>query len=225
MFKQSKALLKRSIITFKKEKLPVDEAEDFTPWLAEEKNLELLGEAIQMELELVGTEQSVGNFKVDILAKEMNSDQYVVIENQLEKTNHDHLGKLLTYAAGHSARTVIWIAQELKEEHRKTLDWLNEKTAEGLEFFGLEVELWQIGDSKPAPKFNLVSQPNDWAKRIVQSENLSELTETKILQQEFWKGLKEYMKLNKTCLNLIKPRPQHWYVVAVGKQGKNAEIR
>ena len=196
-----------------------DEAEDFTPWLAEEENLELLGQAIQTELELVGTEQSVGDFKVDILAKEMDSNQYVVIENQLEKTNHDHLGKLLTYAAGHSAKTVIWIAEELKEEHRKALDWLNEKTAEGVEFFGLEVELWQIGDSKPAPKFNLVSQPNDWAKGVVQSENFSELTETKILQQEFWKGLTEYMKLNKTFLNLQKPRPQHWYTLAVGKPG------
>ena len=110
---------------------------------------------------------------------------------------------------------MIWIAEELKEEHRKALDWLNEKTVEGIEFFGLEVELWQIGDSQPAPKFNVVSQPNDWAKRVVQSDN-SELTELKILQQEFWKGLTEYMKLNKTFLNLRKARAQHWYTLAVG---------
>ena len=196
-----------------------DEAGDFTPWLATEENLELLGNAIQMDLELVGSEQSVGDFKVDILAKEMDSNQYVVIENQLEKTDHKHLGQLLTYAAGHSAKAVIWIAEKLTEEHRKALDWLNEKTSEEVEFFGLEIELWRIGDSKAAPKFNLVSQPNDWAKRIVQSENYTKLTETKILQQEFWTGLMEYMKSNKTFLNLRKPRPQHWYTLAIGKPG------
>ena len=196
-----------------------DEAGDFTPWLAEEENLTLLGDAIQMNLELVGSEQSVGDFKVDILAKEIDLNQYVVIENQLEKTNHNHLGQLLTYAAGHSAKAVVWIAETIREEHRRALDWLNEKTAEGVSFFGLEMELWRIGDSKAAPKFNLVSHPNDWAKRIIQSDSRSELTEIKILQQSFWTGLMEYMKENKTSLNLRKPLPQHWYTLAVGKPG------
>ena len=196
-----------------------DEAGDFTPWLAEEENLTLLGDAIQMNLELVGSEQSVGDFKVDILAKEIDSDQYVVIENQLEKTNHNHLGQLLTYAAGHSAKAVVWIADKIREEHRKALDWLNEKTVEGVSFFGLEMELWQIGESKAAPKFNLVSQPNDWVKRIIQSDSRSELTETKLLQQSFWTGLTEYMKSNKTPLKLQKPSPQHWYTFAVGRTG------
>ena len=199
-----------------------DEAGEFTPWLAEEENLALLGDAIQMDLEFVGTEQSIGNqsnFKVDILAKEVDSNQYVVIENQLEKTDHKHLGQLLTYAAGRSAKAVVWVAETICEEHRKALDWLNEKTVKGVGFFGLEIELWKIGDSKAAPKFNLVSQPNDWVKRITQSESRSELTETKILQQLFWTGLAEYMKTHKTSLNLHKPLPQHWYNLAVGRSG------
>ena len=196
-----------------------NEAGDFTPWLVEEENLALLGRAIQMNLELMGSEQSVGDFKVDILAKDIDSNQYVVIENQLEKTNHNHLGQLLTYAAGHSAKAVVWIADKIREEHRKALDWLNEKTAEGVSFFGLEMELWRIGDSKAAPKFNLVSQPNDWVKRIVQSDSRSELTETKFLQQSFWTGLVEYMKENKTPLSLQKPSPQHWYTFTVGRTG------
>ncbi len=197
-----------------------DEAEDFTPWLAEEKNLDLLGKTIQMDLELVGVEQPIGdqsNFKVDILAKEMDSDQYVVVENQLEKTDHKHLGQLLTYAAGHSAKAVVWIAEKICEEHRKALDWLNEKTVEGVLFFGLEIKLWRIGDSKTAPKFNLVSQPNEWAKRITRSEN--QLTETKILQGNFWTGLVEYMEEHKTSLKLPKPSFNHRYIFYVGKSG------
>ncbi len=201
-----------------------DEAKDFTPWLAKEENLDLLGEAIQMELELVGTEQSVGNFKVDIVAKEknsINSDQYIVIENQLEKTNHDHLGKLLTYGAGRSAKAMIWIALKLKEEHRKTLDWLNENTNEDVNFFGLEIELWRIGDSKPAPQFNLVSQPNEWAKVMAQQDKISQLGELQFLQQEFWKGFTEYMSSHKSFLHFRDPKAQNWLNFPIGKSGFN----
>ena len=199
-----------------------DEAKDFTPWLS--KHLDLLGQAVQMELELVGTEQAVGDFKVDIVAKDsLDSDQHVVIENQLEKTNHDHLGKLLTYGAGHSAKAVIWVAKKLKEEHRKALDWLNEKTGEDIGFFGLEIELWQIGDSKPAPKFNLVSQPNDWAKGIVQQDR--KLGEIQILQQEFWREFTEYINKQKSFLKFRKPRPQNWLVFSIGKAGFDGSLR
>ena len=198
-----------------------NEAGDFTPWLAKENNLALLGEAVGMELELEGTERSVGDFKVDILAKDTDSDKYIVIENQLEKTNHNHLGQLITYASGYSAKAVIWIAKEICEEHRKALDWLNEKSTGDVAFFGVEMELWKIGDSQPAPRFNLISQPNDWA-RIIQSAgnaNHRKLTETKILQKEFWTAYVEYMKENNTFLNLRTPRPQHWYTFAVGRSG------
>ncbi len=109
-----------------------DEAQDFTPWLAENENISLLGEAIGLlDLQVVGKEMPVGSFKVDILAQDTSSDsdRYVVIENQLEKTNHKHLGQLLTYASGYNAGVIVWIAEKIDEEHRKTLDWLNEKTS------------------------------------------------------------------------------------------------
>ena len=196
------------------------ESEDFTPWLAEPENLNLLGEAIKMELEPEGIEQSVGDsdFRVDILAKEVDSDEdnYVVIENQLEKTNHDHLGKLLTYASGHSAKTVIWIAEKIREEHRRALDWLNENSSDKVAFFGLEIKLFQIGDSPPAPKFNLISQPNGWFKNMQAKNTKTELTKTKSLQGEFWTKFVEYMENEKSILNLTKPRPQHWYILSVG---------
>ena len=196
------------------------EDEEFTPWLAKKKNLNLLGEAIEMNLEPVGTEHSVGNFKVDILAKatDFDEDHFVVIENQLEKTNHKHLGQLLTYASGISAKAVVWVAKEINDEHRKALDWLNENSSGDVSFFGLEMELWQIGDSPPAPKFNVVSKPNDRSRFLRQQANHSdELTETKILQEEFWTAFVEYMKSNKTSLSLRKPGPQHWYTIGVGR--------
>ncbi len=197
-----------------------DEARDFTPWLANEENLKLLSETIRIDLELIGRERSVGSFKVDILAKDTDSNKFVVIENQLEKTNHNHLGQLLTYASGYDAVAVVWIAKNICEEHKKTLDWLNEMTNDGVSFFGLEMELWQIGDSFPAPKFNLVSQPNDWARNI-NTANFSEreYTDTKLLQREFWLGLIEFMKSKNTFLSLRKARPQHWYDISVGRSG------
>jgi hypothetical protein len=134
----------------------VSEANDFTPWLAQEENLKLLGDTIGIELELESQEKSVGPFRADILCKDTVTDNWVLIENQLERTDHTHLGQLLTYAAGLNAVTIVWIAERFTEEHRATLDWLNERTDEKINVFGLEVELWRIGDSPIAPKFNII---------------------------------------------------------------------
>lgn len=194
-----------------------DEACEFTPWLAEEQNLRLLGEAIGMELELEATESRVGAFKADIVARESGTDDRVIIENQLRRTNHDHLGKLLTYASGLNARAVVWIASEIADEHRRALDWLNEITGEQFSLFGLEIELWRIGNSEPAPKFNLVCRPNDWAKSLTGSERLGESTETTLTQLEFWRGFVDFARSRGTTLSLRKPRPRHWYSLAVGR--------
>ena len=194
-----------------------DEAREFTPWLAEERNLRLLGEAIGIELEFEAAESRVGAFKADIVAKEVGTEDRVIIENQLERTNHDHLGKLLTYASGVGAKVVVWVASEITDEHRRAIDWLNEITGEQFSFFALEIELWRIGNSEPAPKFNLVCQPNDWAKSLTGSESPSEPTETKLSQLEFWKGLVDHAKGKGTALSLRKPRPQNWYSLAVGR--------
>lgn len=129
------------------------EASGFTPWLARPENLEILGETLGMDLELEAQERPVGPFRADILCKDVGTDQWVLIETQLERTDHLHLGQLLTYAAGLQAVTIVWVAAGFTEEHRATLDWLNKITDESFQFFGLEVELWRIGDSPAAPKF------------------------------------------------------------------------
>ena len=121
-----------------------NEAGSFTPWLAEGANLALLSEVLELELELEGQEQEVGPFRADILCKDAGTDRWVLIENQLERTDYTHLGQLLTYAAGLQAVTIVWIAERFTEEHRAALDWLNDITDERFNFFGIEVELWRI---------------------------------------------------------------------------------
>lgn len=167
----------------------------FTPWLAQDENIALLGDTVGLELEVEAQERQVGPFRADILCKDTANGHWVLIENQLERTDHVHLGQLLTYAAGLQAVTIVWIASHFTEEHRAALDWLNEITDERFNFFGLEIELWRIGNSPMAPKFNVICKPNDWSKRVaagaaqVERENL---TETQKLQLEFWSAFREY---------------------------------
>src|SRR5262245_9217077 len=162
------------------------EAGDFTPWLAQKDNIALLSETLGLELELEAQEKNVGPFRADILCKDTATSAWVLIENQLERTDHSHLGQLLTYAAGLEAVTIVWVAQTFTEEHRATLDWLNEITDDRFNFFGLEVELWRIGVSAPAPKFNIVSKPNDWTKQVSRGVSAisGELTPARQLQLE-----------------------------------------
>jgi hypothetical protein len=124
------------------------EAYDFTPWLAD--NLSLLGEALGLDLELAQIEPAVGAFNADITARDTGRDRHVIIENQLEPTDHGHLGQLITYAAGLDAAVIAWISPEIREEHRQAIDWLNRHTSEKIEFFAIALEVVRIGDSKPA---------------------------------------------------------------------------
>ena len=167
---------------------------DFTPWLAREENLALLGETLEINgLELEAREKSIGPFRADILCKDTDSGAWVLIENQLEKTDHIHLGQLLTYASGLEAATIIWIAKNFTEEHRSTLDWLNRITDENFHFFGLELELWRIGDSPTtAPKFNIVSKPNDWSRSVIRAAR-GELSDKEVMYSEYWKILSEVL--------------------------------
>lgn len=168
-----------------------DEARDFTPWLARPENLELLENTLGLGLEAdtVETEKDVGPFRADILCQETGSDRWVLIENQLGGTDHIHLGQLLTYAAGRRAMTVVWIAKSFTDEHRAALDWLNEITDEKLRFFGLEIELWSIGGSLPAPKFNVVSKPNNWSRKIKREEGSGAREETRKMRRAYWEAL------------------------------------
>lgn len=194
-----------------------DEARDFTPWLSQKENLAALAEAIGLELELEEQEVSVGPFAADILCKNIADDSWVLIENQIEKTDHRHLGQIMTYAAGLDAKTIIWVAQKFTEEHRAALDWLNENTAEGLSFFGLEIELWKIGTSLPAPKFNVICKPNDWSRDVKShSGATSPLSETRRRQLEFWSSFKDWAESN-TDLRLQKALPQGWITSTIGR--------
>jgi hypothetical protein len=196
------------------------ESGDFTPWLAKEENLSLLGEAIGIELELESQEKEVGPFRADILCKDTTSDNWVLIENQLERTDHIHLGQLLTYAAGLHAVTIVWIAQRFTAEHRAALDWLNEKTDDKINFFGLEIELWRIGDSPNAPKFNIISQPNDWSRAVQKAASGDgEVSPHKQLQLKFWTAFKQYMEDKGSFVRCQKPLPQHWTNHAIGRSG------
>ena len=192
------------------------EALDFTKWLAEEENLHLLSNEIGVGINLIRTEKGVGDFSSDILAEEENTGNKIIIENQLERTDHDHLGKIITYASGLDANMVIWIVKEAREEHRQAIDWLNEHTNENLSFFLIRIELWQIENSPLAPKFETISRPNDWAKEIKRSASEKNITPIKTKQLEFWGQFKAYTLDHNTTLSLSNPRHQHWLNANLG---------
>ncbi|RBI77019.1 DUF4268 domain-containing protein [Roseovarius sp. TE539] len=198
------------------------EAQHFTPWLAREDNLVLLGETLGIDLELEAVEQNVGPFRADILCKDTLSDRWVLVENQLERTDHTHLGQLMTYAAGLDAVTIVWIAARVADEHRAAMDWLNEITDSEVRFFALEVELWRIGGSPAAPKFNVVSKPNDWSRSTNEAKRAAsgdEVTETKALQLEYWQTLNTLIERRNGPLKTRSGRPQHWQNYSVGRTG------
>lgn len=189
------------------------EPDDFTPWLAKPDNINLLGDTLGIELEVEGTEYGVGEFSADIVCKDIATEgQRVVIENQLNQTDHDHLGKLMTYAAGLEASTIIWIASGFREEHRAVLDWLNEIVSDNVQIFGVTIELIRIGNSPIAPNFNIVVKPNDWIK-----SSKKELSETKKLQLDFWRELNDLIKQSATNIKPRSARPQHWQNFSIGK--------
>ncbi|QIG79644.1 DUF4268 domain-containing protein [Stakelama tenebrarum] len=198
----------------------LSESSDFTPWLAKAENLSILGETIGIELELEAQEKYVGPFRADILCKDSDNDSWVLIENQLERTDHNHLGQLLTYAAGLQTVTIVWVAAKFTEEHRAALDWLNEITNSRFRFFGLEVELWRIADSMPAPRFNVISKPNDWTRSVERAASQIDsevLSETKLQQQRYWQGLNQLLEEQGVPLRTRTARPQHWHNFSIGR--------
>jgi len=196
------------------------EASNFTPWLAQPENLRILGDTLGMDLEPEDEEVAVGPFSADIVCKNTADGTWVVIENQIKKTDHTHLGQILTYAAGLGAKTMVWVAAKFTEEHRATLDWLNENTVESISFFGLEIQLWKIGNSPAAPKFNVVSKPNDWSRAVkVQAGGVEgHVSDHKKLQFEFWTAFKAYLE-ESTKLKAQKPNYQHWMNHSIGRSG------
>ena len=192
------------------------EALDFTKWLSEEPNLAILSSAVGIELELIETESSVGSFNVNIYAQEAGTGRKVIIENQLEDTNHDHLGKVITYAAGKGAEVVVWVVARARDEHRQAIEWLNQHTDSDFGFFLVEIELWSIGDSLPAPRFNVVEQPNEWTKAIKLSEGLFETERVKL---SYWTKYREVAQATPEFLRVFnpqKPSKDHWTTLRCG---------
>ncbi|MBS2033076.1 MAG: DUF4268 domain-containing protein [Deltaproteobacteria bacterium] len=188
------------------------EAADFTPWLAE--NLAALGETLGLDLELVERESGVGDFSADIIAQESGTDRVVVIENQLEATDHSHLGQLLTYAAGKKARAVVWISPEPREEHREVIDWLNEGSL-GAEFYLVALEVLQIDSSKPAVNFRLVAFPNDWVREQRGDAQPSERMEA---YRDFYQPLLDELR-QRGFTNARAAQAQSWYAFSAGTSG------
>lgn len=192
------------------------EALDFTPWLSQDDNITLLADAIGIDITVDKTESSVGDFNVDIFASETGTDRKIIIENQLEDTNHDHLGKLITYASGKSADIVIWVVKHAREEHKAAIEWLNNHTDDSIGFFLCEIKLYRIGNSEPAVKFEVIEKPNDWTKEIKKSESINE---TQQLRYEYWVAFEDYAFKNPIFAKNFKkrkPSKNHWLNFSIG---------
>lgn len=195
------------------------EASDFTPWLSETENLNALADALGIsELALVATEHWIGDFKLDMLCSDGND--HVIIENQLEKTDHTHLGQLIAYAAGVNAKKIIWVAESFRPEHAAALQFLNDNTTEDLNFFAVQIELWRIGDSPLAPKFEVIVKPNDWMKTgREQARAAASTTPTQQLQLSFWTALAANLTEKAPHIRFQPPRAGHFLRTSLGRSG------
>ncbi len=171
-----------------------------------------------MDLELQQTEAPVGGYSLDILATDQQSNRPVIIENQLEATDHVHLGQLLTYAAGFDAEAVVWVTREFRDEHRQALDWLNQRTGEDTQFFGVVVELWKIGESLPAPHFKLVATPNEWRKATITKAGNKAVSSTERGERyrSFFQDLMDVLREEHRFTNARVGQPQSWYSFSAG---------
>ena len=196
------------------------EAHDFTRWLALEENINLLLDQIGVTAENIKTEDSAGKFNVDITAEEVNTGKKIVIENQLEKTDHTHLGQLLTYASSFDACIIVWVVGNVRDEHKRAIEWFNEHMSDEVSFFLVRTEVFRIGDSDPAVNFNVVVEPNSWSK-IVRNRDTSDkvISETKLNHLRFWESFKDYSEEIDTPLKIGRsPRAQSWYDIAIGSR-------
>jgi len=200
------------------------EAFDFTEWISKTENISLLSEEIGIEISVKETEAKTGRYIVDILAEEENKGHTIIIENQLETTDHDHLGKIITYASGYDAEIIIWIVKDVRDEHVQAIDWLNDHTDQKVNLFLIKIELWQIEDSPFAPKFQIISKPNDWAKALKESRRDADLTDTKLMQLDFWTKFKQYCQQRKAKLKLRKVFPQHWFDISFGSSSAHISL-
>lgn len=197
---------------------------NFTPWLSEPNAIALLGNALNMELEVEAVERWVGAFRADILARAIEeADHRVIIENQFGRTNHGHLGQILTYLAGiEGAKTVVWIAETIQPDHRAAIDWLNANTTEDFSFFAIEIELWRIGNSAAAPRFNIIASPNDWtrnAQKAARQVEETELAERHRIRLAYWASFADYLKEKGSAFQIRRSNRDAWFHFPIGRAG------
>ncbi|MBQ6467528.1 MAG: DUF4268 domain-containing protein [Clostridia bacterium] len=189
---------------------------DFSAWLAKQENINELGDTLNLSLNDVETEKFVGNYRCDILCKDEITGKTVLIENQLEPTNHDHLGKIITYASGLDAAVVVWVVASARDEHASAIEWLNKHTDDDLSFFLVEVHAYTIGDSEPAPQFRIIEQPNNFSKTAKALAEKGELNESQKQRLNFWNQFNDVIDARGNPFNKRKATTDHWYSVAVG---------
>lgn len=189
---------------------------DFSNWLSEPENIGYLNDILGLTLVDVNQEVYVGSYRCDIVAKDETSETKVIIENQLEASNHDHLGKIITYASGLDAKVIVWIVKQAKEEHRSAVEWLNNNTRSGIDFFLLELHAYKIGDSDPAPKFEVVEQPNDFIKSSKTTSSSDNLNKSQSERLTFWEQFNNEVVSHGKPFNTRKATTDHWYNVAIG---------
>ena len=197
---------------------------DFSKWLAEEDNIRELGDTLNLSLTDVETEKFVGNYRCDIICKDELTGKMVLIENQLDPTNHDHLGKIITYASGLDAAVVVWIVSSARDEHASAIEWLNKHTDDEISFFLLEVHAYKIGNSDPAPQFKIIEQPNDFVKTVKAITKNSDLNDSEKSRLEFWTQFNEVVDTKGKPFNKRKATTDHWYNVAIGSSEANISI-
>lgn len=197
---------------------------DFSRWLANEDNIQELGDVLGLSLTDIETEKPVGNYRCDILCKDETTGKLVLIENQLEPTNHDHLGKIITYASGLDAAVIVWVVAEARSEHASAIQWLNAHTDEGVAFFLLEIHAFVIGDSAPAPKFTIIEKPNDFVKTVKTLAASGDESDTKAQYLEFWTQFNEVLEARGKPFKKRTPPTVYSYRIPLGSSHYRIDI-
>ena len=205
-------------------KLWQHEQYDFSAWLAKESNLEYLNDILGLTLSDINTEVFVGPYRCDIVAKDETTSDVIIVENQLEPTNHDHLGKIITYAAGLNAKYIVWIVKEAKEEHRAAIEWLNNNSAQTINFFLIEIHAYQIGESEPAPMFKVIEKPNNFIKGDKSNSKDGSLNKTQSERLIFWEQFNQAVIDRGKPFSLRKATKDHWYDVSIGSSDAHIAI-
>lgn len=197
-------------------KLWSHEQYDFSNWLAKDENIDLLNEVLGLTLVDIEKEVFVGSYRCDLVASDETTGQKVIIENQLEASNYDHLGKIVTYVSGLDANVIVWIVKEAREEHRSAVEWLNNNTNKNVKFFLIEIHEYKIGDSLYAPKFEAVEKPNDFIKNAKMQIGSGGLNKSQSERLVFWTRFNEVFVERGKPFNVRKATTDHWYDVAIG---------